>query len=531
MKLETIRVGATLKMPKLPACLARTKYNIMGAYRGAYQTAVHKTCLCNEEAALRNRHLIERNQNMNPNYVRQSYAKYRARLALFTKPLQQLKLQEVIEAYSGSKKRAYIAAASKLTTEGLRKTDAYVRMFVKTDKLPMEQVLTKAPRAIQYRSKKYTLAAASYLKPIEEHYYALPSGYTQTRSAAKNLNQIQRAELFMQKVAAYMNPVYLLLDHSKFDSTISKLHISSTHSYYRTFYPKSQLLNSILSAQLYNKGFSGSGIRYSVRGTRMSGDYDTGLGNTYVNAGGIETVMADSGITKYDYLLDGDDSVIIIEASDLWKYNHGLWMTLGFDTKKVVVTELEDVEFCQCKLVNVNGVYRFIRNPRRVISHSMVCLKRYRGPRFNNWRSAVGMCELALNQGVPVLQDFAHSLASVPATPKFEDDMIRRMGDLTPTKTVSPITKTTRLSFFKAFGITPWMQVRMEQEFVTAFRRKTSTSEKLARLDSPGSHYYYHKRPQLKIIKGQPHIDYYQLEQIALKHFVLGQAYRSQQHG
>lgn len=155
-------------------------------------------------------------------------------------------------------------------------------MFVKPDKYPEAAIRDKAPRAIQYRSPMYNLLIGRFLHVYEHALMEKLDGPSQTPFLAKGYNNQERAQILMEKISMFKNPQYICLDHSKFDSSISAELLKVEHLvYWKQF--KNKWLRHLLKYQINNRGYTKSGIRYSIRGTRMSGDYNTGLGLSLIH--------------------------------------------------------------------------------------------------------------------------------------------------------------------------------------------------------------------------------------------------------
>lgn len=432
---------------------------MVNAIPNSYAISVHSSCICNELVALHNRHLVKRDIKFNPSKFRASALRLRK---LFPSHYDPITTTHFINRYSGPKKQAYRRAYYNLSVGGLQKKHTKVSMFVKPDRFPQEVIEEKPPRAIQFRSQEFNLVWGTMLEPIEKWTYnELKLGVSKTPIIAKGLNPYQRAELLIEKASYFNDPIYLLVDHSKFDSTINVYHLKMTHSIYAKAY-KSRLFYMCCKAQLFNKGYSKSGIQYEIKGTRMSGDYDTGLGNCIVNIIAITGVLYDSAISNFDMLIDGDDSIIIVERHDLKKFDYDLFEQYGFQTKFSYVDNISEAEFCQSKLVLADRPV-FVRNPRRIWSHANCTLKQYKGNAINEWISGVGLCELSLNQGVPVIQSMGYSYFRHYRKFRMDDDYHRKMVSVDIKKTQKPISYLARLSFEVAWGIPVWLQEKMEQ--------------------------------------------------------------------
>lgn len=301
----------------------------------------------------------------------------------------------------------------------LRANDHYVHMFVKPDKLSVDCIYKKAPRAIQFRSTRYNLVLATYLRPYEHAFYEWPGiGPSLTRVVTKGLNRSQIAELFLEKASYFADPCFLSCDHSKFDSTIRTEHLRSEHSLYnRTF--KNNRLRLLLQQQLINYGFSRRGIKYKVEGTRMSGDYNTGLGNCLINRVVLETFVKH---VKHEIMLDGDDSVVIVERQDLHKLNFSHFERMGFETKISKQFDITKAEYCQSRLVFSNPPL-MVRNPIRMLSHLSLCLRTYQPSDYMRWANACFECERKSCPGVPIFR----SLPELSVGKLYDQDYYRKV--------------------------------------------------------------------------------------------------------
>lgn len=356
----------------------------------------------------------------------------------------------------------YIKALENLKMTGLMYKHGIVKMFVKPDRYPADDILEKDPRAIQYRSPEFNLEFSRYVKSFEHAIYStLKMGVcSNTRVIAKGLNNYQRAALIMEKAAHFDDPIFILLDHSRFDSTINVEHLKSTHKkYQRAFH--SRTLQKILNFQLVNVGYSKHGIKYRARGTRMSGDADTGCGNSMINADVLWAYFKFSKIRKYDFILDGDDSIGFIERADLSLLNNKLFGYMGFDTKFQIVDNIHQAEFCQSRLVLTTPPV-MVRNPVRAFSHGQCCRRSYAPFQYRQWLAAVGECELSLNQGVPLLQSYGQQLADLSTVKLYDEDYRWKMETHEKKSKSIPITQEARVSFYEAWGVPIHLQEIIE---------------------------------------------------------------------
>lgn len=412
--------------------------------------------------SLYNRHLVDRTQIGFDKLLWRKYSKLTRKF--YPKFVQPLTLDQVIARYSGGKKKIYTRAKHILITEGLQKKHGVVKMFIKPDRYPEDSIQEKDPRAIQYRHPCFTLGYMCYIAAFEEHIYPSVSYdvVSNTRVIVKGLNPEQRAELLLDKIQYFNRPAYVLLDHSRFDSCINVEHLKSTHRKYERAFGRG--IRQYTRMQIHNKGYSKHGIKYSIKGTRMSGDADTGCGNSIVNSDTLYAWLRESGVLKYDFILDGDDSVVIVEQADVKKLNYNIFSRLGFNTKMQIVTDIHDVEFCQSKIIFTQPP-KFVRFPWRTFSHSYACRKKYSEHIYVRWLAAVGECELAMNSGVPVMQEYGKQLSMVSPAKLYDEDTKWRMTLQAKEK---PITVLARQSFFLAFGVPIPIQLELEKLDFTA---------------------------------------------------------------
>lgn len=429
----------------------------------AYKVMIHEGCVCNEYDSLVKRHLVNKNACVNVHLWKRVTAET---MRFYDVNLVPWSYSKVIESIKPSKRKVYIAALDKITTFGLFNR-ASVKMFVKPDKYPIDVIYEKAPRAIQYRNPEFNLVFMKYIKPIEE--WAYPNLHygvvSKTRVMMKGLNQHDRAALFMEKMTYFKDPVFIVLDHNAFDSTITEHHLKSTHRKYAKIMGGAQL-RWACHQQIYNKGRSRHGIRYKVVGTRMSGDADTALGNCIVNADAIYGVLMLSGVSKYDYFLDGDDSVIILERGDRRALNLGYFYELGLLTKIEETDDFRKVDFCQCRVVESSRGPVFCRNPIRALSRLIITTRRFPRKKYKELLCAIGICENSMYGDLPVYNGLARALIDGPAYWMEEDR--RRMEGYRESRVIKPVSLLSRNSFAEAWGISLEMQQWIEEELTYA---------------------------------------------------------------
>lgn len=371
-----------------------------------------------------------------------------------------LTFMQVLDAIPPSKRRIYYRAYNQLRDFGPQPYDTRVSMFVKPDKYTKACCKDKEPRAIQYRHPRFNLQLMRYIKAIEAQFeYITMGSISNTTVFAKTLNMAERADVLINKNSYFNKPVYLELDHSRFDSTLTINWIKYTHKRYLKLIP-SMFFSKLLKTQLRNIGRTKSGIKYIASGTRMSGDCDTSCGNSIVNADVILYFLKRSGISKYDYLVDGDDSVVIIEAEDRDKLDFTIFEQLGFKTKYEFKSKLNHVDFCQSRILNTPQP-KFVRHPHRALNNIFVCRHKYHGDQYARWLAGVGMCEASLNYDVPVLGALGQALSEISDNPILERDLEWRMTNV-PIRKYQGCSPQIRAEYEDTFGISLDLQQLIE---------------------------------------------------------------------
>lgn len=434
----------------------------------------HHDCLCNQLTAISNR-VCGVVPQPRPDAIRRlmTYARLLGKSLGF---YGESTTEEFLSHYSGPKYRRYQEAAEDVAFLGLSRKDAQVKMFIKCEKIYYTSDKPNPdPRAIQFRDPKYAVAFGKYLKPLERRIYALRGNRLNklppTRIIGKGLNQRDRALLLVEKMDRFRNPLVLSLDMSRFDQHVSHELLQCEHAVYRAMNSDPEF-SRLLDWQLRNTVVTTKGIKYVTRGKRMSGDMNTAVGNCLISVMMIAELMGRLGC-PWDALDDGDDLLLIIEQ-DMRETVYPLlephFLDLGMELKvEGEATCVEQVEWCQGHPVNVDGRWVFIRNPKKVLSGALVSNKWIQMKSESSKRAlanTIGLCELILNHGVPVLQAFALAIMRNANTDKqilllkseqlgyrvYKEIGKSRAGKI-PKYQPLPIADSTRLSFAKAFGI------------------------------------------------------------------------------
>jgi len=445
---------AKVHNPPIQICNNHTRPNLALQFPFVQEITTDHKCANNDHIALTNRHLMtsEWRAPMDQPMIEHAYNLVRAKFPPHA--LQPLSREQVVARKTGTKRQIYARALQTLQHKPICSKDARLKTFVKNER----KLATKAPRAIQARTARYTLELQRYILPFDTQLKKISS---------KGLTPDQRAKRLLLIASHFDDPVWILADHSRYDSRQHSGWLKAEHAYYQEHYPGDSYLRELLAMQIDNRGTTFHGIHYDVRGTRCSGDGNTSTGNTYNNAAIIEEWL--QFLPKIEYDLTGDDSAICIERSSIPLIDAEMLNSIGFETTYKIVESIEEVEYCQCNPVNLGNKWTMVRNPLRAITRSTICIdNNIKTPElFRRWIHSVGLCELALNSGVPIMQEFAvwaarqHTKTII--TSDHNEYYKEQIAKSKENARAVPITSTARVSFSKSFGITPTKQVEIEK--------------------------------------------------------------------
>jgi len=415
----------------------------------------HKSCVCNVKVALNHRHQLDTGARFT------SKDNLWKSLKKWVKRIDPVSNEAIIRHASSRKKKLLIQADESLKSKPVCVKDAAVRMFLKDDKYHTLKI--GAPRCIQYRSKRYCLPLATYLHPIEEYVYTWKD-LSGTSIFAKARNLRERGEDIRTKFDFFMRPAVVSLDHSKFDCHVNKQLLELEHRFYQAC-NDSRELKDLLKWQKCNRGKTSNGVKYKTMFTRMSGDQNTGLGNSLINYAMTVTILEKLKI-KYCLYIDGDDFLVFVERRDVNLINPKHYQEYGMSTKlDNVAYEMEHIDFCQTRPVSHGESYTMVRSPIRMLERIQWGVGKFNKTYIRNYLTSIGQCCLSLGMGLPVEQYVGYQLAQLGGKRKVitnlhysANKMPFRVGKA---RVVEP-TLATRLSYERAWGLSISLQQTLE---------------------------------------------------------------------
>lgn len=425
------------------------------------------------------------------NIATERLANIQRRILDKTPYLRRLDHGEFSRQYSGKKRAFYENCESKLENGALSRQDAFTRNFTKTEGSAPKWKLVDGewiddtdPRNISPREGTFNVAVGRYIKPAEPLLLGALNKVMGHKIVMKGMNAAQVGQEIAakwQRAGGNENAVAIGIDASRFDRSVSDIFLEFEHKFYTSLVPggrERKQLAEWLSWQINNKGrarCADGTIKYKVRGTRCSGDMNTGLGNCLIASCMIIAYCEDRKV-PFELVNNGDDCVVIINKKHLRKFQRGFqeyFTEMGF----VMVTEepvyeLEKISFCQAQPVYDGVSYVMVRDPRTCISKDCFSLKPWGNSKeYESWIAAVGNSGSALAGGIPVLHSFYKSLvrAGRNAKPLSLKDPALIGGLYWSSKGMNrskyAVSDEARFSFWRAFGITPDAQEILEKQY------------------------------------------------------------------
>lgn len=390
--------------------------------------------------------------------------------------------QEFLDSYrDGRKKKVYKQALDRYETESINiKDESRVSVFVKREKTDRTTKLDPVPRVISPRSPIFNVEIGVYLKKLEHMMFKSINQLFGHDTVFKGYTYERQAELLREKWDSFHCPVAVGLDASRFDQHVSKEALKWEHAQYlKCFHGSDQRkLSNLLKLQLNNycSGNAPDGkLKYTVEGTRMSGDMNTSLGNCLIMCCMIHQYSLDRGV-KISLANNGDDCVVFMEKRDLLAFSTGLdaWFRkMGFNmTVEKPVYTFEHIEFCQTKPIFDGNMWTMCRNPWTALSKDSVMLDHRKGF-FKLWLNAVGTGGLSLAGGLPIFDSFYRMLQRSGSSSYKSNTREWNIEDLSGMTSWSfrhggsgrsscQVTDDARISFWDAFGVLPDDQVELE---------------------------------------------------------------------
>jgi len=491
MVLPPLRPDATLHLKSAPGCDPKSSRKMYSAWNtqipGSWVPGVHAACTHNEIAALSLRSLclnpVPADLSCRP--VLDVFAGIRGVARKYGGT--RWTYLETAESYTGSLRRRYLEAERSLRDDGpLTRNDWYIGAFLKAEKFNPALKVAK-PRMIFPRSPRYNLVLASWLKPFEHWLWGCMTGAkvfggSSTRVVAKGLNQRQRGGLIAKKFKSLEDCVVFEVDGKAFEAHVEEWQLrDGEHPVYYAAFGKHGLAD-VLSHQLKLSGVTQGGVKFSRVGGRASGDFNTGMGNSLIMLAVVVAVLKTYGV-PFDLLVDGDNALVFLRGRDATRVRCDFAaLAHRFSGHEMVLEKpvcvMEEIRFGQCAPVWFGGGWCMVRDYRKVVSGACSSHVHLKDPSFvGRYLRGVALCEASLSRGLPVLQAWSSrlfartkSLRAVDASFYRDYQVLGVDVDQLVEPVAEEVQAETRVSFERAFGLSPEAQLQLENSFVVPTR-------------------------------------------------------------
>lgn len=447
-------------------------------------------------------------------------------------------MREYAMSHSGSKRALYLLALNQIQTRGIRKSDFAIQAFAKVEAVDVEKKygeVSPVPtctcpgicqcscaaqcRLIQFRRREGALYWRQVVGPIESMFYTLEKT-TPTQCLASNRESLgnfgkgkdalatgQLLRKMYDNLSIRGRVIILLLDCSRADAHIGKeLQIWFMAMIRHMTCRSGKKIVDMVQEWIIDppKNRSMGKIEYTTKPVLRSGDMHTSLmanvlfwalynvfrdmaSHTGAQAQGYRDDLGWQGSPipreEVDFAINGDDVVLMCtqQHADQVEKTIGVFMSwFGVDLRVDGRTSVfEETEWCQSKPVLTPDGYRQVRDPWKVMSVALAGPKwAHLTPKLRDRRIAtIGACELIINRGIPILQEWALALLrSVNVDDVGFDELdytqssywrcrleLGVMGGQLRVITPLEISDATRHSFQLAFGLDRTQQLRYEE--------------------------------------------------------------------
>jgi len=399
-------------------------------------------------------------------------------------PCRQFSHSDVVAGYTGRKAARYSNAYESLLNYPVLEVDAQLTAFLKAEKTNLTIKTDPAPRLIQFPNPRYSLDLMTYLKFNEKKFMKAIDDVWGEKTVMSGYNCVDLGTILKNKWDCFDSPVAVPLDFSRFDQHCSADALIYEFDFYKSAFPGEDHLAWLLNMQLHPKGVAvaadGAISYHCPQGGRGSGQINTSMGNKLIVCGLMWEYFQEIGLIA-SLANMGDDCVIFLDAKDLTLLNSTLtswWLDCGFNA---VVEEpcydIERIEFCQSNPVCVNGVWTMVRSPVKALTKDCITIQSTEYvSQIASAYMAISTCGRIINSGVPIsfaLHDSLYRAAGkyckrVELSNEYmfksvEFGNYERMRGMVYSR--KAITNSTRLSYYKAFGISPDIQIALENHY------------------------------------------------------------------
>lgn len=423
------------------------------------------------------------------------FAGFRARVAAMNRSeVHKLSVQDFVSSRPGRVRRLYelTVESKQLESRGLRDM-AKLKGFLKSEKsthsYPHISHSSKAgrPRAIQPRGPAFNCLLGPYTVPVEKvvfqdldlEFNPIHEGRP-LRGSLKGLCPVRMAEELRRHWDYHGGDGHvaaLPLDMSSFDATVDRIDLGLDHEVTQGYFPGDKTLKRCHSMQFRNQMRAvtrDAVIKTTLGDMRMSGDMNTSLGNNIISFALAWEVADEFSCT---FVVNGDDGVILGAPKNIEALSAVIeerYLRHGkLCTPEPVVRVFEQIEFCQTRPVWRGDCWVCTRAWDKALDNDYSGFHQLgRDSKYLAHLHAVASCGMAVASGMPILQalyewGLKHGIKDHKylASRELHNTGLYQAAKLAGGwRRARPIDWETRMSFTRAFGVTPAMQLAIEAE-------------------------------------------------------------------
>jgi hypothetical protein len=344
------------------------------------------------------------------------------------------------------------------------------KAFVKKE-TTLHREAQKAPRLIQGAQPQMTVLCGPWVAAFQ--------GYVKEMLHPSRSNLVFGAGLDQRAAAEFIGQfenrgTIIEDDVSAYDASIGR-YLCELEVWLCTHYGAPRQVTDLLTANIATRGYTRGGFKYSVDGTRKSGDVTTSVMNTLLNIMMHLYIYCsqhgrsvDQARTELFVLANGDDDVMIDLAKRDTDWRLGM-LHLGFSSKPIVREHMDQVEFCSHALMPTTypegDGWAFVYKLGRLIS-----------------KSSVSKDSLDKQRALRVLRGVANSMRFSTSCSPPHHAFVQRLLVLTSGETQIELPKEpwrlgqtssgtcndrTRIALERRYGWTPNLQQQWEAELAT----------------------------------------------------------------
>jgi len=407
-------------------CTERSVARVMGHHIPPYPNYA-RCCVHNEYYSVRSRvtknPTPQKTGSWNTAYKTFSSSGHYSRL--LDTPFDEVTFEDWLNRYPGSKRKHMLNYLN--TAESKRDVSDYSDVtydaFIK-----IEAVLKDDwdPRMIQAMPPEYQLVIGPHALAMSKH---LARVFTQrlvfdrhniSLTYASGLNAAQLGEwydqcLLLELVAAFE------ADASRYDSDVKQDALRTQFRLYQAVSNMDGPTRNAYLSQLYTRGRTRHGVKYSVRGQTKSGTSNTTVGNSSMNlVMSYDIIRTIKNKTAYHsdpvaVIVMGDDLLIMTTprfAKALMEHFSGLALTFGFNVK---VASREHPTFCSGYFYPVrlsDGCVKHFFGPMlgKLLSKVFIVRNTLLGRHAEEYTAAIAQALKATYPHVPILREICTNL-------------------------------------------------------------------------------------------------------------------------